>query len=259
MRIVSSGLELLAKKDNVRLAQLCGRTLAEAEHAADVIRQLNPVPSNGFYTGEDAIGSIPEAEIICRDGKLSAVFNERAFPVPALDPFYISLLNDAEYSETHNYLRGQFKAANELIDAVIKRKSTVNRLIDFILVKQAAWFLSGAPLAACTLSDAARELDLSISTVSRAVKDKYILYKNQSFPLRSFFKSGVTGTDGETSSDAVQLLIRKLINNEDKAYPLPDESIAAHLHDLGIRISRRTVAKYRSAADIPSAYERKLR
>lgn len=109
-----------------------------------------------------------------------------------------------------------------------------------------------------TMQQVAEELSLSTSTVSRAVKDKYIQFDDQLIPLRNFFTSSLQGNDGVIiSADVARQQIRCLIGQEDTRAPLSDELLRVVLAQAGIQISCRTVTKYRTEMNIPSASARK--
>ena len=109
-----------------------------------------------------------------------------------------------------------------------------------------------------TMQQVADEMRLNTSTVSRAVKDKYIQFQTRLIPLRSLFSSSLQGDDGSlVSADAVKQQLRLFIRAEDPGAPLSDEALTAALASVGVHISRRTVAKYRAELNIPTAAARK--
>ena len=109
-----------------------------------------------------------------------------------------------------------------------------------------------------TMSDVADELNLSVSTISRGIKNKYIQYPNGIVPLKSLFSTGLSQTGNEEiSCSQVTLLLHQLIQHENKAKPFSDQALTNALIQKGIHISRRTVTKYRTLANIPNASERK--
>ena len=127
------------------------------------------------------------------------------------------------------------------------------------LLKQQAAFLEfgDSALRPLTLREVAAEVGLHESTVSRAVARKYARTPRGTMPLRSFFASGIdTGAGGETSSTAIQAMIRQLIDGENPRKPMSDARLAESLKATGVPVARRTVAKYREAMSIPSSQDR---
>jgi len=127
------------------------------------------------------------------------------------------------------------------------------------LVRQQAGFLEFGEqaLRPLTLREVASDVGLHESTVSRAVARKYVRTPRGTLPLRAFFASGIeTGGGGETSSTAIQSMIRTLIDAENPRKPLSDARLAALLKAGGVPVARRTVAKYREAMSIPSSHDR---
>lgn len=259
IRMVQEGLPLLAKRDYAGLSKLLNTSVKEIHAAEEIIKRLNPIPSQGYYTGETYYNYVvPEASIFCRDGALIIEMNDRCIPKVYLSEDYCAMLNDTAYSEVHEYLREKMTAAKSVITQVGNRQLTLRRLLLVMTQRQCDFFLRGGALQPMTMQQVAEELSLSTSTVSRAVKDKYIQFDNQLIPLRNFFTSSLQGNDGVIiSADVARQQIRCLIGQEDTRAPLSDELLRVALAQAGIQISRRTVTKYRTEMNIPSASARK--
>ncbi len=146
-----------------------------------------------------------------------------------------------------------------------RRNSTLMSTLRLIVEKQIDFFDKGAGnLIPMKLSDISLKLDVHESTVSRAVRDKYIQCSWGIFPISYFFSSSVSktaasedGSGSEVSQDSVKFKIKEIIDNENKSKPLSDRAICEALEESGISISRRTVAKYREAIGIPGTSVRK--
>ena len=138
------------------------------------------------------------------------------------------------------------------------RSDTLLQLIRLIADEQHDYFCSGGELAPITMQQVAEKMGVSTSTVSRAAQNKYIQFQGRTIPLRSFFTTAIR-SDAAVSSHAVKQRIRSLIQAEDPASPLSDEALRLALSALGVEVSRRAVAKYRTSMDIPASSQRKKR
>lgn len=258
LHLAKSGLELLANMDFSGLAKLLGISVEAAKHAAKTICRLNPVPSRGFYAEEPCTVIIPEAEIRCENGKILVETNPSAMPKLSLNQYYCSLVGNRDYQDAQAYLKERLNNAKAVISSVDERISTIYRLLTNIVMMQPDFFLNGADLQPMTMQQLAERMDMNVSTVSRAIKDKYIIHNGRLLSVRSLFTSSVHSVDGEiVSSESAKSNLLRLINAEDARKPLTDRALSIALEDAGIIISRRTVTKYRKVLGIPAAYERK--
>jgi RNA polymerase sigma-54 factor len=157
-----------------------------------------------------------------------------------------------------DYLRNWFQSAVWLVRGIEQRRHTLYRVTRVIVEKQRAFLDHGVDfLKPLTLREVAEELGLHESTVSRATQNKYVQTPRGLFSFRYFFPSGVDSASGGTAAKSVKKRISELIQGEDKRKPLSDQQIADLLRDGGLRISRRTVAKYREELGIPSSMARR--
>lgn len=261
IRMIREGLPLLAKQDYAGLSRLLSVPIREVRRSAEIIRTLNPIPSRGFYSGEpEQSYIIPEAVILRRGQQLVVEMSNHSLPQVHLSQEYCAMLDDPAYREVQGYLKERLSAAKETITQLSSRQTTLFRLLSAVIQRQEGWFLRNEPLRPMTMRDIAGELSLSTPTVSRAVKDKYIQYENRMLPLRFFFSAALQGRGEDTvSTDTARQQLRLFIRAEDSATPLSDEALARALSEVGITISRRTVAKYRAMLGIPPAAVRKRR
>ncbi len=255
IHLLRAGLPLLAEEDWDGLARLLGVSREQAKRDAAVIRSLNPIPSRGFASAERPVYLVPEATVSCRDGEVIIEMERGSQPKVELNQYYCSLLGSGE-GETRDYLRRMMAEANELISGLQSREKTLRQILGAIVKGQRDFFLKGAALAPLTMQQVAEELGLSTSTVSRAVKDKYLSFQGRSLALRSFFVVALPTGEG-VSPQTAREHIRRFIAAEDPALPLSDEALREALGNLGINASRRTVAKYRGEMGIPSSAQRK--
>jgi RNA polymerase sigma-54 factor len=165
--------------------------------------------------------------------------------------YYIKMMQNATDPELKEYFRGKLERARLIVNSVDRRRETITRIVRAILELQNSFFLGQGPLLPMTMEQIANELDISTSTVSRAIKNKYIQYRRPLL-LRDLF-TAPAGDQADVSSDKVRARIDALVRQEDHTRPLSDDKIACILKQEGIRVSRRTVAKYRQQMGIPDS------
>lgn len=258
IHLVQSGLPLLANGDMIGLAKLLEVTPKEAAQAAATIRSLNPIPSRGFYTESRIPFVIPEATITVQGDQAIIEMNTHILPKVTMNAEYCDLLAQTDQKEVQLYLREKQAEAKSLLHHLENRADTLFRVLSAIVELQQDYFAHGAPLQPMTMRQLADRLQLSISTISRAVKDKYVQFGGEVLLVRSFFSLSLPTTDGQIiSSNTVQQQLRRFIAAEDPAAPLSDEALRRALEGMDIPLSRRTVAKYRTDMGIPNARERR--
>lgn len=261
LTLVRQGLPLLAKNDMAGIARLLGTTAAEAEKAAAAVRALNPIPSRGYAGGTQHGVIIPDAAVKKTPEGLLVTLNEWTLPRLVLSPTYTGMLQvGAGDAALQSYLVQKQAEGRELMRAVAERKSTLERLLKAIVARQPRFFEDGSSLVPMTMAEIAADLELHNSTISRAVQNKYIVCAAGTIELKSLFTGGVaTAAGGAVSSGVIRRRIKALVDEEDPAHPLADEGLCRLLEGEGIRISRRTVAKYRAEMGIPGTAARRRR
>lgn len=236
------------------LPQTDGGTL---EAALDLIASLNPFPAAGFASSTPTPYIRPDVRVEESKDGWTVSFNEDAQPALQLNREYCGLMPSEGVSPEWKEKIGE---ARQYLDALELRKATVVRLAEYIVKHQADFFTFGEiGLVPLLMKDAAAELGVAESTVSRAANQKYLSCPRGVFPLHHFFTSAVqTESSGEIfSQTAAKAVLSQLIDNEDKHKPHTDETIVRLLKLRGIEVSRRTVAKYRESLGIPAAHRRK--
>ena len=182
-----------------------------------------------------------------------------SYPEIRINKYYLKLLRSDCDKETKAYLNSKLKQIEETKEHIARRGSTLMALAEFLLEHQQDFFLHGeSRLAPLKMKEAAASIGVHESTISRAVRDKYLQCPWGLFPLSYFFSAGVGSEDKEqTSARRIKAEIRVLVDQEDTAKPLSDQKICDLLQEKGIAVSRRTVAKYREEMGIGSTRERK--
>jgi len=145
-----------------------------------------------------------------------------------------------------------------LIKSIEQRRNTIYRVVEEILNKQYDFFEKGVLyLKTLNMKDVADALDIHESTVSRTANGKYLQCSHGLFEIKYFFQAGIETENGGISAESIKLLIKKMIDEEDKTKPISDQKITDNLEAHGINCSRRTIAKYRKAIGVRSSRKRK--
>ena len=261
--LIQSSLHDLGKnrKQNIiRFRKLFPEIDSETiEAALDIIATLNPYPAYGFASSEPTAYIQPDVWV--KEGKdgWKVIGNEAAWPKLQLNREYCELMKSAEDGAPE--WKEKINEAKQRIDSLELRKSTVIRLAEYIVKNQEDFFIFGEiGLAPMLMKDAAAELGLAESTISRAANQKSLSCPRGLFALRYFFTQAVNseGNKEGLSQGAIKAVLGQIIENEDSSKPHSDETLVRLLKQQGIDIARRTVAKYRESLDIPPAHKRKL-
>ncbi len=260
-KIIDEYLELVADNKFNVIAKKLGITPKEAQDLGDIIKKLEPKPSRGFYTGDDVKYIIPDAAIRKIDGEYFVIMNEGVLPRLSISKVYRDILNQKEDKNTENYVKEKLNTAMFLIKSIEQRKSTLLKILEKIVENQKDYFDKGQKyLKPMTLKDMAEMIGVHESTVSRAVKDKYILTSFGTVKIKDLFTIGLSVNKSEGEEVAVVNIkkqIKEIVDEEDKRKPLSDQAICDKLNKTNLNISRRTVAKYREEIGIKSSSKRK--
>jgi len=194
------------------------------------------------------------------DGRYKIRLEDGRTPSLFISPYYRKLLASGQANEqTRDFIKQKINSAQWLIDAIEQRRSTLTKVSQAIVDHQAA-FLEKGPEAIepLKMQQIADKVGVHVTTVSRAVDDKWIQTPRGIFPLKRFFCGGTVSADGEEVAwDTVRLKLQEIIGAEDKKNPWSDEDLVHQLAKQGINVARRTVTKYRKAMRIPSSRERR--
>lgn len=258
VRIIHTYLDSLAAGHYRAIARTMKTSESEVRKAAAIIRGLNPIPSAGFSDKRAPHFVRPDAEIQIHNGTYLIKFSRSFSSTIQICPPYEEMLRTAENPSLQAYLREKIESVYRLKHAVEQRERTFVRCIQIIAEIQKDYFLHGRDLVPMTLMDVAERLDVQPSTVSRAIRGRYIQCAKGLRQMKDLFSSGSQNPQGEVVAYAsVQDRVAALIAQEDKTKPLSDQEICELLHEQGVEISRRAVAKYRTELGIPSTYLRK--
>jgi len=259
-KIVRDHLEDLARKRHPQIARTLGTTVERIAEAASRIGRLTPNPGGEFDpTGNPYI--LPDA-IIERDEDLnwSARLTGEHLPTLRINDFYKDMIGkNGTDSKARQFLRDQIRDGRSLIHAISLRQETILAIAHKLIEHQPLFLKKGhRHLRPLTMNDIADELSLHATTISRAVAGKYVLTPHGLMEMRAFFATGYQTSDGtEVSNAGVREAIQQLVSSENPAKPLSDEVIMKALGKQGIKVARRTVAKYREQLNILPSHLRK--
>ncbi|MBD3246004.1 MAG: RNA polymerase factor sigma-54 [Candidatus Omnitrophica bacterium] len=262
-RIITSCLPELAKNKIAAISRKLKIPHREVLAAKKEISSLAPRPGDKFtaFTRQFNAASQPDLTVEQHKSSLEIRVNNSFLPRLRVSSRYLELLREGELSpETKRYIRGKVKYALTVIKAVMKREETIRRIGTLIVEHQKEFFLQGDParLNPLTLKDIALKAHRNESTVSRVVNNKYISTPYGIYRLDFFLTKSFPSSNGaDISQEMVKEEILSLIEEETADEPLKDSQIAQQLSGKGIRIARRTVAKYREELRIPPYHRRK--
>jgi RNA polymerase sigma-54 factor len=260
-RLVEDHLEDLSQNRLPKIVEKTGLSMEEIKRGMEQMRHLDIAPGRRLVNERASI-IVPDAiiEFDADSNRYVAYLNDSRMPNLRVNKEYAMLARDRTApKETREFLKKNLTNATWLIDAVDQRKRTLLRVINVVVDAQREYFDYGPQsLRPLPMTQVAEQLGVHVATVSRAVADKYMFTPRGVVPLRSFFTSGTQTESGEEVSwDAVKAALKEVIDAEDKKNPLSDDALAEEVKKRGVEIARRTVAKYRSQLNIPSARLRK--
>ena len=256
--IVECYLPLLSKNKIKAIACKLGVSMSEAVGYCNIIKALEPKPSRGFDEEADRAYIIPDAYIQKIGDGFTVSINEDTVPRLKISRGYKQILSNNLHEDAKRYISDRFNTALYLIKSVEKRRNTLYDVLSAIVSEQSEYFNSGCKdLKPMTISRVADAAGYHESTVSRAIRDKYVQMPSGLVPIKSLFSSKCGAGSQEVSSVVIKNRIQALVQNENKELPLSDQQIVNVLINDDIKVSRRTVAKYRGEMNIPSSDKRR--
>ena len=259
-KIVQHYLSQLDERYFQKIAKSFGATLNEVIAAVGLIRTLDPKPGSRFNSPRVEY-IVPDVVIIKVDDDYQVILNEDGMPSLRINALYQNVLrqNDGMQNDTREYLEEKFRSAIWLMKSVEQRRQTLLRVTKSLCKFQREFLDKGlAYLKPLVLKDVADDIGMHESTVSRVTTNKYVYTPQGVFELKFFFHSGLESLDGDAmSSVSVKDIIRKAVAAEDSRKPLTDQQLMIILEAKGVKIARRTIAKYRHELHIAPASRRK--
>ncbi|MFL0800048.1 MAG: RNA polymerase factor sigma-54 [Agarilytica sp.] len=257
-QIIENHLQLLGNRDFKQLMRKLKLKEHELQGAIKIIQGLNPRP--GEHIGTDSTEYVvPDVFVSKINNRWSVQLNPEIAPKIRINTDYASLVKRADSSADNTFLRDNLQEARWFLKSLQSRNETLLKVSTCIVEKQQG-FLDNGPesMKPMVLHDVAEVVEMHESTISRVTTQKYMHTPQGIFELKYFFSSHVaTEAGGECSSTAIRAIIKKLIAAENARKPLSDSKITGILEEQGIKVARRTIAKYRESLGIPPSNERK--
>jgi len=257
--LLEKNLDLLEKRDYKKIKKAYNLTDKEYEQLINLLRSLNPNPGHMF---EATAGDYITPDVFIKkthDGQWIATLNQDIESNLRVNEYYKNMIQQTVNTKDKKYLQDNLQQAKGFIKALQNRESTILNVTNEIIKRQSAFLKYGdQAMKPMVLKDIAEDLGVHESTVSRASSQKYMHTPHGIYEIKYFFSSHVaTNTGGECSSTAIRAMIQQLVKEENPDKPLSDNKLTNLLGKQGIKVARRTVAKYREALSIPSSRERK--
>ena len=271
LEIVRDHMEDLTKRRLTRITRALGISNDLLKEALEVIENLQPYPGsssssdyNGLLTLDTEVSYVTPDLIVEKESEEWVVaLADGTLPALRINPQYADLLKEPkpkkEPNEVKTYVSKKLNDAKWLINAIQQRRTTMLRVANYLVRAQMDFFEHGSShLRPMVLQDVADAVEMHVSTISRVSNGKYMQTPHGVFELKYFFDSRVSSDDGEdVSARSVKDKIARMVADEDKAKPLSDQEVANRLGEDGLKIARRTIAKYRDQLNIPSQRYRK--
>lgn len=266
-KFVNFHLEKMAKNQLPAIAKELSIPLGQVKEYCQLIRTLDPKP--GAYLGRVQRTHYinPDVIVVKFKGHLDILLNDSVYPDISLNTGYLQMYQSSSDKEVQDYLQKKISQAEWIRQCITQRNATLFSVAREIVARQHDFFLEGiSGLKPLRMADVAEKLDIHESTVSRAVRMKYLQCTWGTFSLSYFFAKNtarsasldIFGASDEASTAAeIKTAIRKIIEEENREKPYSDRALAQKLEEQGISISRRTIAKYWEEENIPNASGRK--
>jgi len=254
--ILKEYVELLGARDYRSLMKKTKLKEPELKQVMDLIHSLNPKPASSIVK-EQTEYVIPDVTVKKIKGRWSVDLNSDTMPKIRVNNHYASMAGSS--TTDSQFIRSHLQEAKWFIKSIESRNETLLKVANCIVMQQQAFFEHGdEAMKPMVLNDVAEMVEMHESTISRVTTQKYMHTPRGIYELKYFFSSHVsTENGGECSSTAIRALIKKLVAAENQAKPLSDSKIADILAEQGIKVARRTIAKYRESLSIPPSNQRK--
>ena len=242
------------------IARSLGVPVEEVQQNAKIIATLDPKPGR-IYSEDVATYVLPEVVVKKVEGEYVVILDDDQLPHVRISRHYRKLLeNEDTTREVKSYVRERIRSGAFLIKSIHQRQKTIHKIASEIVSNQTEFLDHGiSRLKPLTMAEVADRVGVHETTVSRAVSAKYMQTPQGMYEMKYFFTPGIKTSDGtEVSNKTVKDMIANLVAREDPAKPLSDQEIVARLKADGIKIARRTVAKYRLVLRIPPSHMRKV-
>ncbi|NLY42858.1 MAG: RNA polymerase factor sigma-54 [Clostridiaceae bacterium] len=255
--IIYKYLPELGKNRLNAIAKELGISIDEVKKYCNMIKALNPYPGNTFSSARHIRYINPDIVVVKFKDYYQVLLNDLAYPKVSISNYYRDVLNTTNDNKVKEYISNKIEQASCIIRCIEKRNNTLLNISKVIVDIQKEYFDKGPLfLVPMTLKNIADALSIHESTISRAIHGKYLQSPWGTVEMKYFFSSGYSKESNYTC-ESIKLLIKEILQSEDKRKPYSDQKISDILKQKGVRIARRTVTKYREEMNIPAASGRK--
>ncbi|MDO6524168.1 RNA polymerase factor sigma-54 [Motilimonas sp. 1_MG-2023] len=256
--VINEHMDLLANRDFRTLSRKTKLKEDDLREVMRLIHTLEPRPGNAIVE-MDAQYIVPDVSVQKKSGRWVVELNPDCMPKIRVNDQYASFAKQTKNTDDSQFIRSHLQEAKWFIKSLESRNDTLLKVANCIVQHQVAFFEYGdEAMKPMVLNDVAEAVEMHESTISRVTTQKFMHTPRGIFELKYFFSSHVaTESGGECSSTAIRALIKKLVAAETPAKPLSDSKITQLLADQGIKVARRTIAKYRESLNIPPSNQRK--
>lgn len=257
-QIVDHHLEDLARKRYPQIAKKLTVSPEDISKAAELISSLDPRPGSRFSSNQNTY-VVPDVSVEKIGDEWIVALNDEQIPRLRISKAYKELLATEDGKTARGYIRDKIKSGKFLIKCIHQRQSTIRGIAEEIVKRQADFFEEGpSKLKPMNMAQIAAVIEVHETTVSRAVSGKYISTPHGVFEMKYFFTTGYQKEDGQTlSNTSVKQTLANVVADEDKKKPLSDQALVKIMEEKGIKIARRTVAKYREELNILPSHMRR--
>lgn len=258
--LIENHLEDLAENRLPLVEKKTGLSIEQIQEARQEFHRLNPKPGAAFLETHVPIVSPDVVVTTDDDGNYVVKLEDDRVPTLRISNYYRQRLSDpTATAEEREFIRRKIESANWLVEAIQQRRNTVHKVAQAIVDYQKK-FLDDGPehIEPLKMQQIADVVGVHVTTISRAVDDKWIQTPRGIFPLKRFFVHGTRSEDGEDIAwETIRLKLTDLIDKEDKLKPYSDDDLVKELAKAGLTVARRTITKYRKKLGIPSSRQRK--
>lgn len=257
-RIIDQHLDDLARKRYPQIAKRLSVAPEQITKAAEFISGLDPRPGSRFNEGTNTYVT-PDVKVEKSGGEWTVTINNEQIPRLRISNSYKDMMAEGGGREVRGYIRDKIRAGKFLIKSIHQRQQTIQSIADQIVERQKEFLEHGpSKLKPMNMAQIAEVVEVHETTVSRAVSGKYIATPHGVFEMKYFFTTGYETEDGESMSNtSVKQALADLVSDEDTKKPFSDSQIVNELAEKGIKIARRTVAKYREELNILPSHMRR--
>ena len=258
--LISGHLDDLKENRLPQIQRKTGYSIELIQESWDELRTLNPKPGAIFQT---TVNQTITPDVFLEEGengRLVVRLEDARLPTLRISNYYRQrLMSGDATAEEREFIKRKINAAQWLIESIEQRRSTLTRVSQAVVDHQINYVRKGPEfIEPLKMQQIADKVGVHVTTVSRAVDDKYIQTPRGILPLREFFVGGTKSADGDDIAwDAIRIKLQEIVDEEDKAKPLSDDALVKALSENGLKVARRTVTKYRKKMGIPSSRQRR--